>query len=82
MNVEWVPEDAVLRKPKILEIAKMVAKYFSKNGIPFQYDLETRMPGRINMIKLNVQIKGLGLDISPRKMTTSKLSRLEEMQEW
>jgi hypothetical protein len=54
VNVEWVLEDAVLRKPKILEVAKMIAKYFSKNGIPFQYDLDTRMPRRISMIKLNV----------------------------
>jgi len=82
VNVEWVLEDAVLRKPEILEVAKMIAKYFSKNGIPFQYDLDTRMPGRISMIKLNVQIKSLGLDISPRKMTTSELPRLEGMQEW
>jgi hypothetical protein len=35
VNAEWVPEGAVLRKPRIPETTKMAAKYFLKNGAPF-----------------------------------------------
>jgi hypothetical protein len=68
MNAEWVPEGAMLRKPRILEAARITAKCFLKNGIPFQ----------INVMKLKCQIKGLSLDISLRKVITSELPRLEE----
>jgi hypothetical protein len=37
VNMEWVPEGAVLRKPRIHEAAKMAARCFLKNGAPFQY---------------------------------------------
>ena len=37
VNTEWVPEGVVLRKPRISEAAKMVARCFLKNRAPFQY---------------------------------------------
>ncbi|XP_011008751.1 PREDICTED: uncharacterized protein LOC105114041 [Populus euphratica] len=35
VNAEWVPEGAILRKPRIPETARMAAKCFLKNGAHF-----------------------------------------------
>jgi hypothetical protein len=35
VNAEWIPEGAALRKPRIPEAARMTAKCFLMNKIPF-----------------------------------------------
>jgi hypothetical protein len=35
MNVEWVPKNMVLRRPKILEATRMTVNCLLKHGIPF-----------------------------------------------
>jgi hypothetical protein len=52
VNVKWIPENTVRRKPEVSEGAMMVAKYFLKHGLPFQYDPITGKPERINVIKM------------------------------
>ena len=39
----------------------MVAKYFLKHGLPFQYDPITGMPERINVIKMKCVDQRFGL---------------------
>jgi hypothetical protein len=39
MNAEWVPEGTMLRKPRITKVARIIAKCFLKNGIPFQINV-------------------------------------------
>ncbi|XP_073261997.1 uncharacterized protein [Populus alba] len=64
VNAEWVPEGTVLRKPKIPEMAKMAAKCFLKNGVPFQRNLGIKMP---NLIKPNYANQIFGLGYKPKK---------------
>jgi hypothetical protein len=52
MNVEWDPEGVVLRNPKVLEATRMTTNYFLKHEVPFQYDFETGMLERVNLMKL------------------------------
>ena len=61
MNTEWVPEDVVLGKPRILGAAKMVAKCFLKNKAPFQCNKKTRT------IKLKSTDQRFGLGYKPKK---------------
>jgi len=35
VNTDWVPENTVLRRPRISEAARMAAQYFLERGIPF-----------------------------------------------
>jgi hypothetical protein len=57
MNAEWVPKGAMLRKPRILEAARITAKCFLKNGIPFQ----------INVMKLKCADQRFELGYKPKK---------------
>ena len=61
VNTEWVPEDVVLGKPRILGAAKMVAKCFLKNKAPFQCNKKTRP------IKLKSTDQRFGLGYKPKK---------------
>jgi hypothetical protein len=67
VNAEWVPENTVQKKPKVSEATRMAAKYFLKHGLPFQYDPITRMPERINVIKMKCTNQRFGLGFKPRK---------------
>ncbi|XP_073263350.1 uncharacterized protein [Populus alba] len=51
VNTKWVPENTVVRKPKISQATRMAAKSFLKYKIPFQYDVEVGKPERITLIK-------------------------------
>jgi len=67
VSAEWVPENTVRRRPEISEAAKMVAKYFLKHGLPFQYDHTTGMPERVNVIKMKCADQRFGLGFRPGK---------------
>jgi hypothetical protein len=43
VNAEWVPECAVLRKVKFLEVARITTNCFLKHRVPFQYDPKNGM---------------------------------------
>ncbi|XP_061983063.1 uncharacterized protein LOC133702756 [Populus nigra] len=38
VNTDWVPENTILRRPRISEAARMEAQCFLERGIPFQYN--------------------------------------------
>ena len=61
MNTKWVPVGAMLRKPRIPEAVKMVARCFLKNRAPFQYNPKTRS------IKLKSVDQRFGLGYKPKK---------------
>lgn len=67
MNIEWVLKNTVKRKPRIFYIAKMSVKYFLKHGLPFIYNLDTRMPEKVCMIKMKCTYQRFGLGFRPRK---------------
>jgi hypothetical protein len=74
VNTEWVPEGAVLRKPRIPETAKMAAKCFLKNGAPFQCNPETGMPG---LIKLKCANQRFGLGYKPKKDDYKRVTQIK-----
>jgi len=67
VNTEWVLENIVLRKPKILEATKMAAKGFLKHKIPFPYDIEKGRLEWIDIIKLKAAEQRFGLGYKPKK---------------
>lgn len=52
INIKWVLENIVLRRPMVLEEMKMITKCFLKHGIPFQHDFDTGMPKMIDLMKV------------------------------
>jgi hypothetical protein len=67
VNAEWILENTIRRKPEFSEAAKMAAEYFLKHGFPFQYDLTTGMPERVNVIKMKCTDQRFGLGFKPGK---------------
>jgi hypothetical protein len=72
VNTEWVPEGAVLRKPRIPEAAKMAARCFLKNGAPFQYSPKTRP------IKLKSVDQRFGLGYKPKKYDYKQVAQIRK----
>jgi hypothetical protein len=68
VNTDWVPENTVLRRPRILEVARMAAQCFLERGIPFQYNPSTGVPERVNSIKMKGVDQRFGLGYKPKKM--------------
>nr|XP_034898411.1 uncharacterized protein LOC118036721 [Populus alba] len=67
VNTDWVPENTVLRRPRISEAARMVAQCFLERGIPFQYNPITEVPKRANPIKMKGADQRFGLGYKPKK---------------
>ena len=67
VNIEWVPENTIVRKSEISEATKMVAKSFLKHKSHFQYDVRAKKPERINIIKLKAAEQRFGLGYKPKK---------------
>jgi hypothetical protein len=82
VNTEWVPESTMLRKPRISEAARMAAKCFLERGIPFQYHPITRIPKRINPIKMRCADQRLRLGYKPKMRIIVGLLIDEEKEEW
>ena len=61
---------------------KMEIKCFLKHGLPFQNDPITGNLKRVNIMKLRLLIRGLGLAFSLRKMITRELLGLSEKEGW
>jgi hypothetical protein len=72
VNTEWVPEGAVLRKPKIPEAAKMAARCFLKNAAPFQYNPKT------GPIKLKSVDQRFGLGYKPKKDDYKRVAQIRK----
>ncbi|XP_073259781.1 uncharacterized protein [Populus alba] len=67
VNTDWVPENTVLRRPRISEAARMVAQCLLERGIPFQYNPITEIPKRANPIKMKGADQRFGLGYKPKK---------------
>ena len=67
VNIEWVPENTMVRKSEISEATKMAAKSFLKHKSHFQYDVGAKKTERINIIKLKAAEQRFGLGYKPKK---------------
>jgi hypothetical protein len=72
MNTEWVPEGAMLRKPRIPEAAKMVARCFLKNRAPFQNNPKT---GPINLKSVDQRF---GRGYKPKKDDYKRVAQIRK----
>jgi hypothetical protein len=61
INVEWVPKNTMKRKPKISKVAKMTIKCLLKHGLTFNYNINTWMPKRINVMNMKCVGQMFGL---------------------
>jgi hypothetical protein len=52
VNTDWVPENTILRRPKIPEAIRMAIRCFLDREIPSPYNPITRIPLRSSLIKM------------------------------
>jgi len=67
VNTDWVPENTVLRRPRISEAARMATQCFLERGIPFQYNPITGIPEGVNSAKMTCVDQIFGLGYKPSK---------------
>jgi len=67
MNTDWVPENIILRRPKISEAIMMATKCFLDREIPSPYNLITRIPLRSSLIKMKHVDQRFGLGYMTKK---------------
>ena len=67
VNTDWVPENTVLRRPRISEAARMASLCFLNRGIPFQYNPITGIPEDVNSAKITCVDQRFGLGYKPNK---------------
>ena len=72
-NTKWVLENTVLRKLVISKATRMVAKYFLKQRLPFQYDPISRNLEMISPIRLKMQIKDSSSTLSLEREAIKEL---------
>jgi hypothetical protein len=68
VNTDWVPENTVIRMPRISEAARRAAQCFLEHKIPFQHNPITENPERVDLIMMKCanQIFGLGYELKRR----------------
>ena len=67
VNTDWVPENTVLRRPRISEAARMATQCFLERGIPFQYNPIAGVPEWVNSAKMTYVDQRFGLGYKPNK---------------
>jgi hypothetical protein len=67
VNTDWVPENTVLRRPRISEAARMSTQCFLERGIPFQYNPIAGVPKGVNPAKMTCADQRFGLGYKPNK---------------
>ena len=67
VNTDWVPENTVLRRPRISEAARMASLCFLNRGIPFQYNLIIGIPEGVNLAKMKSAAQRFGLGYQPNQ---------------
>ena len=67
VNTDWVPENIVLRRPRISKAARMATQCFLERGIPFQYNPITGIPEGVNSAKMTCVDQRFGLGYKPSK---------------
>ena len=66
MNAKWILENTIKRKPKIFQVVKLTAKCFLKHEMPFTHNPDTRIPKRVNMMKMRCADQMFDLGFMPR----------------
>ena len=77
MNIEWVSQVTVLRRLKILEVARMTTNCFLKHEIPFQFNPDTKMLEQVNVKKLKCVYKRFELGYKPIKDDYMRVARIK-----
>jgi len=67
VNTDWVPENTILRRPKISKAIRMVTRCFLDHEIPSPYNPITRIPLRSSLIKMKHADQRIGLGYMPKK---------------
>ena len=67
MNTDWVPENTILRRPKISEAIRMATRCFLDREIPSPYNPITKIPLRSSLIKMKHVDQRFGLGYMPKK---------------
>ncbi|XP_052305620.1 uncharacterized protein LOC127904792 [Populus trichocarpa] len=67
VNTDWVPENTVLRRPRISEAARMASLCFLNRGIPFQYNFIIRIPEGVNLARMKSAAQRFGLGYQPNQ---------------
>jgi hypothetical protein len=67
VNNDWVPENTVIRMPRISEAARRAAQCFLERKIPFQHNPITENPERVNLIMMKGANQRFGLGYEPKK---------------
>jgi hypothetical protein len=67
VNADWVPENTVLRRPRISEAARMASLCFLNRGIPFQYNFIIRIPEGVNLARMKSAAQKFGLGYQPNQ---------------
>jgi hypothetical protein len=55
----------------------MAVKYFLKHGLPFEYNLDTKMSKRINVMKCTNQRFGLGFKLGKKNYKRATKAKKE-----
>jgi hypothetical protein len=89
MNTDWVPENTVLRRLRILEAARMATQCFLERGIPFQYNPIVGVPEGVDPAKMTCADQRFGLGYKPNKVNhrwavgrrrERRIARIEERE--
>jgi hypothetical protein len=67
VNTNWVPENTVIRMPRISGAAKRAAQCFLECKIPFQHNPITENLERVNLIMMKCANQRSGLGYEPKK---------------
>ena len=77
-NTKWVLENTVLRKLVISKATRMVAKYFLKQRLPFQYDPISRNLEMISPIRLKIANQRFELDFKLGKRGYKRVANIKQ----
>jgi len=67
VNTDWVPENTILRRPKISKAIRMTIRFFLDREIPSPYNPITRIPLRSSLIKMKHANQRFGLGYMPKR---------------
>ena len=67
VNTDWVPENTMLRRPRISEAARMASICFLEHGIPCQYNFTAGVPEGVNSARMENAAQRFGLGYQPNQ---------------
>ena len=82
VNTDWVPENTVLRRPRISEAARMASLCFLNRGVPRQHNLACGIPEGANPTRKRKADQRFGLGYQPNKRIIVGLLIGEGQEGW